>query len=182
MTNANSPSINRRSLLRGSVTLAGAAIVLPSMASLAGCTSAVPSLAAHSALIEALVGRIIPTTETPGAIEAGVAQYVAAVFDQHLDDAQQSELVTGFDAIEALARAKGHKSFAAAGTAEQDAVLTQIADAGEPGWQALRDMVIFGFYTSEAATQELAYEEIPGRYDGCVPLAEVGSAWLERGV
>ena len=48
--------------------------------------------------------------------------------------------------------------------------------------QQLRDLVIFGFYTSEAATSELSYEELPGRYDGCVPMAEIGRAWLDRGV
>ena len=46
----------------------------------------------------------------------------------------------------------------------------------------IRDMVIFGYYTSEVASEELAYEEYPGRFDGCVPLSEIGAAWLDRGV
>ena len=182
MTEASTPSINRRTLLRGSVTLAGVAVVLPSMASLSGCTSTPPSLTAYGALIEAVVDRIIPATKTPGAVEAGVPQYIAALFEQHLDAAQQGELITALEAIETRTRAEGHTSFAAASADQRDGVLTQVANERQPGWQALRDMAIFGFYTSETATEELAYEEIPGRYNGCVPLAEIGSAWLERGV
>ena len=173
-------SMDRRSLLRGSITLAGAAIVLPSLAGLAGCTSAPPTLANHMGLISAVSDRIIPATETGGALAAKVPDYIAAVFQDHFTQDQQREFVAG---LEVLADA----GIEGAPPAQQDTILSGIsksdpADPGKAIFQQLRDMTLFGFYTSEIATQELAYEEIPGRYVGCVPLAEVGNAWLERGV
>lgn len=45
-------------------------------------------------------------------------------------------------------------------------------------WPTFKRLVLVGYYTSEAgATEELRYEAVPGRYDGCLPVAEVGRAW-----
>lgn len=170
---------DRRTLLCGTVKIAGAAIVLPSIISLSGC-SVPPSLKDQMALISAVSDRIIPVTDTPGAIAAGAPEYIAAVFDQHLTEAQQDEFLAGLEVI-------ADTGFLDADPKRQDEILSALAsgDEGERGqaiFQQLHDMVVFAFYTSEAATQELAYEELPGRYDGCVSFAEIGKAWLERGV
>ena len=180
-------SLDRRSLLRGTVTVAGAAVTLPLMGSLAACSSAPTSLEGLMPLVRSMADRIIPQTDTPGAIAAGVPDYVAAVFGAHFTADQQSEFAGGLQAIAAFARDQGVTSFDDADTDKLDGVLAKLASGELQGgakatWNQLRDMVIFGFYTAEEATQELSYEEIPGRYDGCVPLSEIGSAWLDRGV
>lgn len=47
-----------------------------------------------------------------------------------------------------------------------------------PFWRTMKELTLVGYYTSEAgATQELRYAAVPGRYEGCVPLAQVGRAW-----
>ncbi len=180
-------SLTRRSILRGTVTIAGAAVVLPAFASLAGCGAMPASLESHMALISAVSDRIIPATDTPGAVAAGVPEYIAAVFDQHFTGAQQSSFVDSLSAFDELMREEGASSFSEATEAQQDDVLRKLAAAGDdaPGkgvWQQIHDMVVFGYYTSETATQELAYEEIPGRQIGCIPFEEIGRAWLDRGV
>lgn len=176
----STPSLDRRSLLRGTVTVAGAAIILPSLASLGACSSTPASLAEKMDLISAISDRIIPATDTGGALAAKVPEYIASVYEQHFTEDQQSAFADGLDAI-------GNAGFTAANPKQQDDILSGFAsaddaDAGKATFQQLRDMTIFGFYTSEVATEELAYEELPGRYDACVPLAEIGSAWLDRGV
>ncbi len=180
-------TLDRRSLLRGSVTVAGTAVFLPSLVSLGGCSTAPPAIAERMDLISAIADRIIPETTTGGALAAKVPDYIAAVFDQHFTEEQQREFAEGIETIDSLAKDNGAESFISAGAERQDELLTELDSApdGRPGkaiFDQIRDMVIFGYYTSEVATDELAYEEIPSRYDGCVPLAEVGSAWLERGV
>ncbi|WP_298468575.1 gluconate 2-dehydrogenase subunit 3 family protein [uncultured Erythrobacter sp.] len=180
MITTDTPSMDRRSLLRGSVTVAGAAIILPSLASLGGCSSMPASLTEKMDLISAISDRIIPATDTGGALAAKVPEYIAALFEKHFSEDQQSAFAMGLDAI-------GDAGFAAASPEQQDDILSGLAsaddaDAGKATFQQLRDMTIFGFYTSEVATEELSYEELPGRYDGCVPLSEVGRAWLDRGV
>lgn len=177
------PSLDRRSLLRSTVMVAGAAVALPTLGSLAGCKFAPASLTDLQPLIRAISARVIPETDTPGALTAGVPEYITAVFEQHFTEEQQSDFASGLEAIAALHEA----GFAEASEAEQDAMLTQLSDAadgsaGKATWQQLRDMAVFGFYTSETASEQMPYEDIPGRYDGCVPLAEIGGAWLDRGV
>lgn len=187
MTAHRPPLLDRRAMLRGSITLAGAVVVLPAMASLSGCASAPLTLEPHLDLVSAIADAIIPATETPGAIDAGVPDYVAAVFESHLTADQQNEFIEGLVAIDDLAQATLGVPFASARAAQRASLLNTLTASKDDAparsaWQQLRDLVIFGFYTSEAATEELKYEEIPGRYAGCVPLAEVGGAWLDRGV
>lgn len=175
----DTPSMDRRSLLRSTVMVAGAAVALPSLVSLTGC-SAPASIAEQMPLLSAVSDRIIPVTDTPGAVAAGVPEYIAAVFDQHFTEEQQDEFLSGLAVI-------GAAGFASQSPEQQDKTLSELAaasdgDAGQAIFQQLRDMTLFGYYTSETATQELSYEEIPGRYDACVPLSEVGRAWLDRGV
>lgn len=179
--------MQRRSFLRGTITLAGASIALPGLFSLGGCAQAPASLAPMMPMIGAIADKVIPVTDTPGALAAGVPDYVAGVFAAHFTAEQQQEFVAGLSAIDAMAGENGSTSFAEASPEAQDAVLAQLGQSGDDSeggavWKQLRDMVIFGFYTSESATAEMPYEALPGRYIGCLPLEEVGGAWLERGV
>ncbi len=183
----HTPSLDRRSLLRGTVTVAGAAVTLPVLGSLAGCSPTPASLEGFMPVVRNLADRIIPQTDTPGAIAAGVPDYVAAVFAEHFTADQRSDFVGGLEAIAGFAKADDLNLADPQDTDRLDAVLTKLAegeakDGATATWNQLRDMVIFGFYTSETATQELSYEEIPGRYVACLPLEEVGNAWLDRGV
>ena len=171
-------SMDRRSLLRGSVKVAGVAVALPTLASLSGCSA--PTLEGKLDVIGAVSDRIIPATDTGGAIAAKVPEYIAAVFDQHFSEEQQEAFLEGLNLL-------SDTGIVDASAEAQDETLTSFANAEWESperaiFQQLHDMTVFGYYTSEVATEELAYEEIPGRYDACVPLAEVGRAWLDRGV
>lgn len=176
------PSMNRRALLRGSATVAGAVIILPPLTSLAGCASTPATLVDQMDLISAISDRIIPATETGGALAANVPEYIAAVFEKHFTSEQQSAFIQGLDEIRGRLSGAGISSFSAVVPEQIDAVLIALSEEDDSTWRSLRELTVFGYYTSESATEELAYEQIPGRYDGCVPLADVGSAWLARGV
>jgi len=42
----------------------------------------------------------------------------------------------------------------------------------------VKELTLLGFFTSEpGATQVLQYIQVPGPYQGCVPLEKVGKAW-----
>lgn len=180
--------MNRRSALRGIVTVSGVAVSLPLMGSLAGCSSGPnASLSGRMELIDMVSNLIIPQTDTPGARASGVPAYIEAVFTDHFTDEQQRDFVTGLDVFDELASASGAENFVNAAEDIQKAVLTGLDEgpddqSGHAIWRQLRDITIFGFYTSEQATQELSFEETPGRYEACLPLEEVGRAWLDRGV
>ncbi|MEP1421130.1 MAG: gluconate 2-dehydrogenase subunit 3 family protein [Erythrobacter sp.] len=176
-------SMDRRSLLSRTIKIAGIGVALPTFASLGACSTLPATLEDQMSLIGAISDRVIPETDTPGAIAAKVPGYISSVFDTHFSEDQQSDFVRGLTSIAQLAVG----GFANASPEEQDTLLEALEAGNEaaPGrttWRQLREMIIFGFYTSEEASQELAYEEIPGRYEACKPLEEVGKAWLDRGV
>lgn len=61
-----------------------------------------------------------------------------------------------------------------------DWVWGEPADTGPPPpfWRTLKRLTLLGYYSSEpGATEELRYEAVPGRYDGCVPLDDIGRTW-----
>ena len=50
--------------------------------------------------------------------------------------------------------------------------------AERPFWRTLKELTLVGYYTSEpGATQELRYEAVPGRYEGCIPFSQIGRTW-----
>src|SRR5256885_3957648 len=47
-----------------------------------------------------------------------------------------------------------------------------------PFFRSMKELTLVGYYTSEAgATRELRHAPVPGRFEGCVPLDQIGRAW-----
>ena len=47
-----------------------------------------------------------------------------------------------------------------------------------PFFRTMKELTIVGYYTSQlGATKELRYAQVPGRFEGCVPLAKIGRSW-----
>ncbi len=138
--------------------------------------------AGQRALMTALSDRVIPTTDTPGAIAAGVPQYIEKLLaDWSLPD-DRVPILAGLDAIEARAKADYKKPAAQLTPAQHDALLTLAMDDKLPGGKAFfgpfRQMVIAGYYTSEIGiTQEREYLPVPGSYDGAFPYSNVNKVY-----
>lgn len=102
--------------------------------------------------VEAIAGRIMPATDTPGAIEAGSAYYI----DQALAGAYSAHLGTyqrGLADLDRYCTAAHGASFAALDDARQDAVLAdleagKIAEVakGPQLFRLLRTHVMEGFF------------------------------------
>ena len=79
-----------------------------------GATSATPSLLTppRTRVMAALAEVIIPATDTPGASEAGVTEFVAALVDGWLDDNQRDRFLAGLDTMDPAARERFGADFA----------------------------------------------------------------------
>ena len=75
--------------------------------------------------LRALMDRIIPPDEYPGAWDAGVGDYLAAQFEGDLRD-DEAASCAGLDALDAEAVASAQASFAALPAAEQDSLLRRV--------------------------------------------------------
>jgi gluconate 2-dehydrogenase gamma chain len=144
-------------------------------------------------LLGLLSDAIIPRTDTPGAIDAGVPAFLDAMMDVWASDetknAQRSAL-TGIGAElheiggRDLARLPDEERRAAIATLDAQAYVED-APAPEPDsvlgqYRALKTLIAQVYYATEVgATQELHYEAVPGRWRADAPLAEIGRTWAE---
>jgi len=157
----------------------------PAEGSGASKLSLAPSLSASEmALVAALAQTIIPKTETAGAIEAGVPATLQSLFTDWADDNHRNYWRTGLEKLEKHFVKSGGQPFAQM-TASQQSNLLGKYDAqayAEEGfddfYKNMKSTIARAYYMSEpGATEELAYESVPGEWRGCVPLSEQPKTW-----
>lgn len=152
-------------------------------------------------LVDAMTARIIPATDTPGAIEAGVPQFVEEIVTQWYTEAERKIFEQGCIRLENLSSEQFLMSFVELSADQKDKILTQLEfEAGRPNmgggislemnleedlspfFHKLKELVVVGYYTSEiGATQELRYDPMPMEYKGDIPLTEVGRGSSDNG-
>jgi hypothetical protein len=140
----------------------------------------------QAATLTAACETIVPTTATPGAIAAGVPQFVDRAMADWMEPREAERMRAGLGDLDARAKAMGAASFADLPPAQRAQVAAAVeAEANAAGmakqphyWLALRELATVGYFTSQAgATQALRYDAVPGAYHGCVPIKDIGRAW-----
>ena len=198
--------MNRREALRRTALALGYTISAPLAAAVLNGCAAKPDMAfvpkffneEQARLISILAETILPRTDTPGAIDAGVPGFiddmVATVYSAEqqknfTDDltafAEQAKKEIGDDFIDAtpeqqLDYVKKMNTELLSGNDASQSEGWWAAGSGKskPFFLEIKEVTILGFFTSEAgATQVLQYNQVPGPFKGCVPLSEVGKAW-----
>ena len=123
---------------------------------------------------------IMPTTDTPGALEAGIADDMAMHVANNFSLEDQKAFMTGLTNLDERSQTMFSNKFSNLAVADQEAVLNAIADeGGEPNFfEVVKGMTVYLFFTSEVgATQVLNHLPIPGEYEPCIDYAEVGATW-----
>jgi len=181
---ANDGKLDRRALLLGAVFLVGGAAALMRFSRKSTATSdgAGPALSAEQfSLLELVADVIIPGTDTPGALAAGVPAFLRDMLAAWGSRATRTEFVSVLEAIEKQAWAQFGASFSEL-PPERRLAIMRTFDAESLGRQdaaygKFKYLVLVGYYHSEVgATQELRYELVPGAWRACLPLTEVGRA------
>lgn len=172
--------MKRRDAIRNSAFLVGCGLSAGTITSIiSGCkTESVEAVASSVlnkdmlSLLGDVVETIIPTTDTPGAIAAGVHDRINEMAE-HFTTEEQGQLT---DLLKGLADA----DFSSKTTEEKEATLLALDDVeGDvKPYTLLKGLTCQAYFTSEVgATQALAYLPIPGEYIPCMPLSEVGKSW-----
>lgn len=194
--------IDRREFLRRAAVVLGGGLS-------ASCVSAVlardpgarlvadaPVLEARErAVLEALTERILPRTATPGALDAGVPDFVEFVLAEGYGAEARQAYRGSLRALDASARSRHQLSFDALAGAEQDAMLNalelhEFAAAGgalalfaglsdtKPFFAASKELTVVGYYTSEVGiAAERTYSHFPGVFDGAVEWRPGRKPW-----
>jgi hypothetical protein len=181
---------DRRDLLAGFTAFIGTSLAAPlerALAAGAATADTGPDFTAsrtiltadQRAQVAAFSERIMPTTDTPGAIAAGVPAFIEMMLADWYGEGDRAEFFAGLKTFDDFAHAQHAKSFAALSAEQQDAALRSAMGGMMPGlsvthFEHCRQMVLLGYFTSEiGCRQERVYLPVPGRYDGHYPYAQV---------
>jgi len=135
------------------------------------------------ALIAAIADTIIPTTGTPGAVATGVPEKLQALASEWGDDGFRLFWREGLAALNTALNTDG-TAFADLSVEQQTTVLSAYdasvySDVVENDlYKNFKSTVATAYYMSEpGATQELAYEAVPGAWIGDAPLSDYPKTW-----
>ena len=190
------PHIDRRHALAGITAMFGSALFAP-IARAAGAVEqargAIPIISdgppsvgvftpTQRATMVALSERVIPTTDTPGAIAAKVPELIEKMLADWSMPEDKTPIIAGLNAIEARSQSVNRVSAAKATPAQQDTLLTEAMEGvlpeGRAFFEPFRQLVITGYYTSEIGiTQEREYLPVPGEYNGAFPYSQVNKVY-----
>ncbi|ACE83615.1 conserved hypothetical protein [Cellvibrio japonicus Ueda107] len=185
----------RRQALKHLALLLGLSLSASSLEALAASFSVPTDMARRQktlldnnqlALVRELGEFIIPTTDTPGAIAAGVHDFINYQLAYCFSKADQALYLKQLDRFSSLAQAALGKSFLEAPSEQQVALLSTMEKGEAPFaledrhfFKQLKALVIFGYYTSEiGASQELKYLPIPGGFKN-LKFKDVGRNWSQ---
>jgi gluconate 2-dehydrogenase gamma chain len=120
--------------------------------------------AAEYSMIERLADLIIPADETPGAKEAGVAEFIDLMTSR--DSELQRNFRSGLQWLDSHSRKVHGESFLTLTTGQQISLLDPLAykkkfrfgeERGREFFNSIREYTIMGFYTSEVGLKELDF-------------------------
>lgn len=143
---------------------------------------------ARARVMEALAEVIIPATDTPGASEAGVTEFVGALVDGWLDDDDRDRFLAGLDTVDPACRERFGSPFAECAPGDQaafvrglDEELTRLredpaANASQHFFHDIKRFTLTAYFTSDVGLDALGYRTTFRTFEGCAPLtpAEAG--------
>ena len=198
--------MNRREVLQRSALALGYAISGPALSGLLQGCKASPELTytpdfftpEQAQLVSEVAEIILPKTDTPGAKDVGVPGFIDSMLKDIFPKADQDSFLKGLAEFDQDAKATYGDVFSDCKPSDQVAHVRKHHDAalGKDGqgtmtawWVTgdesekpfivkMKELTLIGFFTSKpGATEVLQYNQIPGPFRGCVPLAEVGKTW-----
>ena len=128
-------------------------------------------------LVAVLAETIIPKTDTPGAIEAGVPGWIELLVQDCFEPADQQIILAGLQEVEVLANSQFHHPYAELAVAEQVQLLTEmekkalLAADDKCFIVKIKSLTKFTYVNSEVGgTQAFDFVLIPGRWDASVDI------------
>lgn len=161
-----------------------------------GYTLDLSELLQKKQLIAELAETIIPRTDTPGAKDAKVEEFIIKMIKES-DQKSQHNFISGLVSLEEYTLNNYDRSFINCMPQQKFAILKHFEDKatysinlfnrinnkllGTPFFNKLKDLTVEGYCTSQlGATQGMAYNYIPVKFKGCTPLQKNQKAWATK--
>lgn len=151
----------------------------------------------HTALVADLANTIIPATDTPGAKIALAHLTVISMIKDVADRKTKNIFIEGLKDVQQYASANYNKLFTALSAVQQQEVVSHFREKGKnysgimgkiknkfmgkSFFHVLKEYTTIAFCTSKTgATQTLAYDYIPGKYNACMPMTPGQKSWATK--
>lgn len=185
--------MNRREALSRVAILVGGTVI-GAEAFLTGCKASTKTVSFSKediAFLNEVAETILPATDTPGAKDAKVGEFMAVMVNDCYEEKDQQIFMEGMKTLQFKeAKAKIGKAFMEASATDRHNLLVIIdAEAKdykknkkteEPNhyFTMMKQLTLTGFFTSEiGAKKVLRYVAIPGKFDGSAPYVKGEKAW-----
>jgi glucoside 3-dehydrogenase (cytochrome c) hitch-hiker subunit len=192
-------TVNRREALKRVAWLMGGTISASAILAIEKGYSATTSVGSKPAIlsppqvaiVSAVAEIMIPRTDTPGAIDAGVPGFIDLMLKDVYTQKDRERYLAGVAELDAAVQGEHGKKFVALESAQQVALVRKFHAAAvveesrlhrphmhlqRPFILMTKELTLLGFFTSQVgATQVLQYVAVPGSYHACVPLEHAGN-------
>jgi hypothetical protein len=151
---------------------------------------------AQRKIVAAMTEVVIPRTDTPGAIDAGVPNYIELMAAHWLNDEEKAIFAAGLQDMEVRVPNEYGTSFDQLSAEDQLKIMEELEDAASgSAWYdfgnvlrefisdapficQFKELTVWGFFTSEkGGSQVLRYNPMPMYFDGDTPLSPDQSSW-----
>ncbi|PSL03317.1 gluconate 2-dehydrogenase subunit 3 family protein [Cecembia rubra] len=197
--------MNRRDALKSTAMILGYAITGSAVTALMqSCgrgekLSWTPQLLSQdqAKILAALVDRILPRTDTPGALDVGTDEFIDKILVSAFPEKIQKGFASGLDSFNTTAKSLLGKDFTKLDNSKKDEVIKHFEEKSEalpgalwaynfaegdefPFYRMMKELALLGYFHSEKIGKAyLAYDPIPGPFKGCIDYSDVGKAWTE---
>lgn len=157
----------------------------------------VKQIADKRAIIAELAETIIPATDTPGAKDVAVHDYIINVMINCNGVKEQNKFLSGINDLEEYSVDNYGRDFLKCNAKEKHDILQHFAKNdkytypilnkindkffGQSFYLKLKSLTVEGYCLSKpGATQAFAYDYIPGSYEACIPLKPNQKSWATK--
>ncbi len=142
------------------------------------------------AFLDEMAETILPATNTPGAKDAKVGEFMARIVKDCYTEKDQKIFLDGIQALNEASKKKNGKSFMESTPEQRHDLLVDLdkeqkeymdkKKKEDPAhyFRMMKELTLWGYFTSEpGATKALRYVAVPGKWEGCVDYKKGEKAW-----
>lgn len=189
--------MNRRDALSRVALLLGGTII-GAEAFLSGCTNTEQKIGGAGvnfsnddvSFLDEIAETILPATNTPGAKEAKVGEFMTRIVKDCYTEKDQKIFLDGMQKLNEASKKKNGKSFLDSSPEQRHDLLVELdkeqksytdqkkKDDPDHYFRMMKELTLWGYFTSEpGATKALRYVAVPGKYEGCIDYKKGEKAW-----
>jgi glucoside 3-dehydrogenase (cytochrome c) hitch-hiker subunit len=146
--------------------------------------------------VSAMLDHLLPKTATPGALDVQVDRFLDMFLADFASPEDRQTFLAGLTETDERSRELSGRTFVDLPADGRDAVFRGFEAQAPPVpptiwggqisatvaplafYRQFKQLALVGYYTSaEVGLHILTYDPVPGRFDGCLPLSDVGNQW-----